>query len=95
MAYHSKRHVGVYVIVDSVSNQLNFSRLGITVTKRYGKAFERNRFKRIVKEAFRLGRDRFCSGRDLNIRPRSKAKGATSIQILEDLLQLLPRQEED
>lgn len=86
MAYHSRRHVGVHIIIEFLPNQLEYSRLGITASKRYGNAVARNRFKRIVKEAFRLGRDQIWSGFDFNIKPRSMAKGAKMEVIYTELL---------
>ena len=41
------------------------SRLGITVTRKVGGAVQRNRIKRIVREAFRLSPDRLPHGVDL------------------------------
>lgn len=43
------------------------TRLGITVTRRYGCAVVRNRLKRLVREAFRLHPDLAPSGMDLVI----------------------------
>lgn len=43
------------------------SRLGITVTKKVGKAVKRNRIKRFVREFFRLNRQRYSGKWDINI----------------------------
>lgn len=45
-------------------------KLGVTVTKKYGKAHERNRFKRLAREAFRSLSLKFVHSFDLVIRPR-------------------------
>lgn len=65
-------------------------RLGITVTKRFGKSHERNRFKRIAREAFRLSQDQLISNLELVIKPRSAAKNATMRDVLEELQGLAP-----
>lgn len=89
MASQSKSHVGRLIIVEARANQTHHTRLGVTVSRRYGKSHERNRFKRIVRDAFRLSRNTLIQGYDLNIRPRSLAKDASSAEIFQELFHLV------
>ena len=86
MNYQAKRYVGNWVTMDVRSNSQGRTRLGITVTKRFGKAHDRNRFKRIVREAFRLSLSNLPKGYDLNIKPRTKASEAQTQQVTQDIL---------
>ena len=55
-------------------NGLPYPRLGLSVSKKVGSAVVRNRWKRIVREAFRLSRETFPAGVDLIVIPRQSGK---------------------
>lgn len=57
------------------ANGLAHARLGITVTKKFGKANVRNRFKRLVRECFRLSAAKRTTGIDIHIRSKTGSKG--------------------
>lgn len=78
-------------MIDIKHNYQADTRLGITVSKKYGESHERNRFKRIVREAFRLVRGQLIQGYDLNVRPRSAAKNATMNDIRDEFLRILSK----
>lgn len=52
------------------------SRLGITIPKKTGSAVLRNRWKRWIREAFRLQRERIPGGLDIIVRPKRGAVGS-------------------
>ena len=80
---------GEWIFVDIRFTSAPFSRLGITVTKSYGEAHQRNRFKRIIREAFRLTYPLLPCALDIVVRPRSKALTAVMPVIQKELLDLI------
>lgn len=80
---------GKYLAIDYYVGSQISPKLGITVTKKYGKAHERNRFKRLVREAFRKSASQLVQNLTVHIRPKFSAKEATSLLILEEFITLL------
>jgi ribonuclease P protein component len=86
------------LIVYAVENGLVYPRLGISVSRKKIKtAVARNRFKRLIREAFRLGKAELPPGVDLVVVPKvpaitfSQARGALPI-LARSAARRLPRQ---
>lgn len=65
--------VNSQLVVNVCENQLAITRLGITVPRKQGNAVLRNRWKRLIREAFRLSQSRLPVGVDIVVRPRRGA----------------------
>ena len=73
------------LLVFGCPNGLAHCRLGLSVSRKVGGAVLRNRWKRLLREAFRLNRNRLPEGIDLVVIPRSGAEPE-----LQGLLESLP-----
>ena len=61
------------LVVYAAQNTLGHNRLGLVVARRkIGNAVQRNRWKRRLREAFRLQQEKFPRGFDLVVLPQSK-----------------------
>jgi len=76
-----RRYCGKQIIIEFCENAMPFSRLGISVSKKFGKSYQRNRFKRIVREAYRLNSFQIPAGIDIHVRPRKFALAARQFEI--------------
>ncbi len=74
-----------WLIVYGRPNDLAFSRLGLSVSRKVGSAVRRNRLRRLYREAFRLSRPSLPTGLDLVLIPRAAGEPR-----LQDLLASLP-----
>lgn len=80
------RWMGESVLIEIKPNSIGCPRLGITATKRYGKAHVRNRFKRLVREAFRVLDWADFASLDILVKPKKMVFPASMDRIQEDLL---------
>jgi ribonuclease P protein component len=87
------RHIsGCEIRVDYRRQSKSLSpKLGITVSRRYGKAHERNRFKRVVREAFRELYRSLPQDLELHVSPKKQRPDLTMGAILLDLKGLLEK----
>ena len=83
----STERFGCYVL----PNRRGRSRLGLSVSRKYGRSPQRNAVKRRIREAFRQLRDELPGTLDVILVPRRAARNADLGRIGEDLLRLVQR----
>jgi len=83
------RYVGNWVYIEAKYSENSFIRLGITVSRHFGNAVCRNRFKRIIREAFRLTTPDVILGLDINVKPRQMAHQASMQDIQTELIKFI------
>ena len=71
--YHTAGQADGYLVLYARKNRTDGNRVGITVSKKLGKAHIRNRIRRRIREVYRLNEDKFQPGWDIVVVARSKA----------------------
>ena len=74
--YHTHGVADGYLVLYARKNRTPTNRVGITVSKKLGKAHIRNRTRRRLREVYRLNEQMFQPGWDIVVVARSKAVDA-------------------
>lgn len=80
--YRGRAFPTAVLVVYALKNRRKSNRLGLTATKKVGKAVERNRARRVMKEAYRLLEDEFPIGYDYVLVARTKTATVATQQVM-------------
>lgn len=86
--YHTSGFADGYLVLYARKNRLDRNRIGITVSKKLGKAHVRNRARRRIREVYRLNEEKFLPGWDIVVVARSKAVDAPFEKLTASYLRL-------
>ena len=71
--YHTSGYANGLLVLYARKNRGCTNRVGITVSKKLGKAHIRNRMRRRLREVYRINEERFLPGWDIVVVARTKA----------------------
>ena len=86
--YHTNGFANGYMVLYARRNRTECNRVGITVSKKLGKAHIRNRVRRRLREVYRLNEERFLPGWDIVVVARSRAVEAPFDRLTQGYLAL-------
>ena len=89
--YRSNGQANSCLVLYARKNRTETNRVGITVSKKLGKAVIRNRVRRRLREVYRLNEEKFLPGWDIVIVARSRAVEVSFQKLNESLLSLADR----
>ena len=71
--YHTSGFANGFLVLYARKNRTEGNRVGVTVSKKLGKAHIRNRVRRRIREVYRLNEELFQPGWDIVVVARTKA----------------------
>ena len=84
--YRTSGQASPYLVLYARRNRTSTNRVGITVSKKLGKANVRNRVRRRLREVYRLNEEKFQPGWDIVIVARTRAIHAPFEKLVEGYL---------
>ena len=84
-----KSYANKYLIMYVLNNKEEENRLGISVSKKVGNSVIRHRITRLIRESYRLQKEKFQSGYDIVVIARLSAKDKSYDEIKSALLHLV------
>lgn len=91
--YRGKCVVARSVVIYTQKNRLGRNRLGLTCGKTIGKAVQRNRAKRLMRESYRLLGGNLKQGYDIVIIARTRILGKKCYDVLKDVRYAFSKQD--
>ena len=86
--YHTSGQADAFLVLYARKNRSDCNRVGITVSKKLGKAHVRNRARRRIREVYRLNEEKFLPGWDIVVVARSRAVEAPFDKLTKSYLTL-------
>ena len=86
--YHTSGQANSCLILYARKNRMSTNRVGITVSKKLGKAHIRNRIRRRIREVYRLNESKFQPGWDIVVVARTRSLTVDFAKLTESYLSL-------
>ncbi len=86
--YATSGHANGYLVLYAKPNRMGVNRVGITTSKKLGKAVVRNRVRRRLREIYRLNEGRFTPGWDIVVVARTRCIAAPFEKLTQAYLSL-------
>ncbi len=86
--YHTSGYADSYLVLYARKNKTGGNRVGLTVSKKLGKAHVRNYVRRRLREIYRINEEQFQPGWDIVVVARSRAVDAEFQRLTKSYLSL-------
>jgi ribonuclease P protein component len=88
-----KFFVGKYIIIYIKNNNKKENFIGIAVNTKIGKAVKRNRIKRVIRESYRINKEKIKKGNDIVFlwNKNAKIEDANFYNVNKDMLEILDK----